>query len=149
MEITWWHWLVLGLLLVVAEMATPGGFYILFFGVGALVVGSLAGFELAGPLWVQVVLFAVISVILLVVFRTRLLEITQVDPQMPPVDTLVGEIAVAAANILPDAVGTVELRGTTWSARNASVGAIGAGTRCVVRRVDGLMVYVEPEGGRS
>ena len=50
MEILWWHWLVLGLVLVVSEMATPGGFYIVFFGVGALAVGILAGFDMAGPL---------------------------------------------------------------------------------------------------
>ena len=42
MEILWWHWLVLGLVLVVAEMASAGGFYIIFFGIGAIVVGILA-----------------------------------------------------------------------------------------------------------
>jgi membrane protein implicated in regulation of membrane protease activity len=41
----------------------------------------------------------------------------------------------------------VELRGTSWSARNASDAAIGAGMRCRVARVEGLMLYVRPEGG--
>ena len=47
MEILWWHWLVLGLLLVLAELATAGGFYVIFFGIAALTVGVLAGFGLA------------------------------------------------------------------------------------------------------
>jgi membrane protein implicated in regulation of membrane protease activity len=32
---TWWAWMVFGFLLLVTEIAT-GGFYILFFGLGAL-----------------------------------------------------------------------------------------------------------------
>ncbi len=39
----WWYWMLLGLVLLGAEMVTPGGFYILFFGLAALVVGTLAG----------------------------------------------------------------------------------------------------------
>lgn len=41
MDIQWWHWLVFGLVLVLAEVATAGGFYIIFFGIGAIVVGLL------------------------------------------------------------------------------------------------------------
>jgi membrane protein implicated in regulation of membrane protease activity len=149
MQILWWHWLVLGLLLAVAELATPGGFYIIFFGVGALVVGALTGMDMAGPVWMQIVLFGVFSVILLVLFRARLLKITQVDPQIPPVDTLVGEIGIVSEGMAPDHVGTVQLRGANWSARNASAGRLVAGARCQVLRVDGLMLYVGPEGGRS
>ena len=54
MDILWWHWLVLGLLLVLAELAASGGFYIIFFGIGALVVGLLASAGLAGPVWMQI-----------------------------------------------------------------------------------------------
>jgi inner membrane protein len=32
----WWIWLVGGMLLLLVEIVTPGGFYFLFFGVGAL-----------------------------------------------------------------------------------------------------------------
>ncbi len=37
----WWYWVVLGLLLTGLELATPGGFFVIFFGVGALLVGGL------------------------------------------------------------------------------------------------------------
>lgn len=149
MTLLWWHWLVLGLLLVVAEMAASGGFYIVFFGIGAILVGLLASFDLAGPLWMQLLLFSAISVGSLLIFRRRLLKWLQVDPQAPPVDTIVGEVGVAAEDLLPGKVGRVELRGAAWSGRNITNATLARGARCRVIRVDGLTVDVEPEGARS
>ena len=38
MNFEWWHWIVLGLTLVVAELAVPA-FFVIWFGLGALLVG--------------------------------------------------------------------------------------------------------------
>ena len=38
MELLWWHWVVLGLLLIGVEMLIPT-FYLVWFGLGALLVG--------------------------------------------------------------------------------------------------------------
>jgi len=38
MSFEWWHWIVLGLALVIAELAVPA-FFIIWFGLGALLVG--------------------------------------------------------------------------------------------------------------
>jgi len=146
MEIEWWHWLVLGLLLVLAELVSAGGFYVIFFGVAALVVGVLAGAGVAGPLWIQLLLFSVLSVATLLLFRGRLLEWMQPDPQRPEVDSLIGEIGLASEDLAPGVVGRVEVRGSTWSARNTATGAVVRGTRVRVVRVDGLTLHVEPEG---
>lgn len=147
MKILWWHWLVLGLVLVVGEVATPGGFYLLFFGLGAIIVGILASAGMAGSETIQVLSFSVLSLGLLALFRARLLHWMQGNPQAPAIDTLVGEIATTTEPIEPHAVGRVELRGTSWSARNASDTVIDTGRRCKVSRVEGLMLYVRPEGG--
>ena len=149
MTILWWQWLVLGLLFFVVEMASAGGFYVIFFGIGAIVVGLLVGFDLAGPVWLQVLLFSAISVGSLLLFRRRLLRWFQIDPQSPAVDTLIGEIGVATEDLQPGRVGRVELRGTGWSARNTSSSPLVRGSRCRVVRVDGLTVDVEPEGATS
>ena len=140
----WWMWLALGLALMVIELATPSGFFIMFFGLGALTVGILARFGAAGPIWMQWLLFTVFSVIYVLLFRGRLHE--QVRHRHPSeVDTLVGELAVPRERIPPGAVGRVELRGTTWTARNEATEAIEPGRRCRVMRVDGLLVLVHPE----
>jgi membrane protein implicated in regulation of membrane protease activity len=148
MDILWWHWLVLGLVLAVAEMASAGGFYIIFFGLGAIVVGILAWLGWAGPVWMQVAEFTGISIVSMALFRRQLLRAVQPDPQAPRIDTLVGEIATAAEDVPAGGVGRVELRGTAWSARAETGEAIGRGARCVVTRVDGLTLYIVPEGVR-
>lgn len=149
MELLWWHWLVIGLLLVLAELATPGGFFVMFFGVAALIVGALAGLGIGGPMWVQLLMFSVISVASLLLFRTRLLRSMQVDPQAPEVDSLVGEIGELEGAIAPGQIGKIEVRGAAWSARNSTSAELPRGMRCRVVRVKGLMLDVEPEGARS
>jgi len=146
MNILWWHWLVLGLVLVVSELATPGGFYIVFFGIGALVVGVLAGFDMAGPVWTQLLLFSLISIMSIVLFRGRLLRMFQAETQAPSPDQLVGEVAVAAEDLAPGAMGRVELRGAAWSAKNDATAFVARGVRCRVTRVEGLTLHIVPEG---
>jgi len=149
MSLLWWHWIVVGLLLVLGEMASAGGFYVIFFGVAALLVGILSVFGIAGPAWAQMLLFSILSVSSLAVFRSRLLKWLQLDPQRPAVDPLIGEIGITQEDIVAGGVGRLELRGTSWSGRNATSLVLLRGTRCRVVRVEGLMLHVEPEGGRA
>lgn len=148
MDIQWWHWLVFGLLLVLAEIASAGGFYVIFFGLSAIVVGLLSSGNAAGGVGLQILLFSVLSVASLLLFRSRLLKWFQTDPQAPAVDQLVGEVAIVTEDLAPGGVGKVELRGSAWSARTMSSATIARGVRCRVTRVDGLMLVVEPEGAR-
>ena len=142
-------WILLGLVLVVLEIAAPGGFYFIFFGVGALAVGLLAALELGGPVWVQVLTFSVLSLASLVLFRARLLGALQKKTPTGEVDSVVSQVGQAIDDLQPGAVGKVELRGSAWSARNVSETVLSRGSRCVVLRVDGLMLQVGPEGASS
>jgi inner membrane protein len=54
----WWAWLGLGLVSFLLELLSPLGFYLVFFGVGALAVGALASLQLPIPLWAEWLLFA-------------------------------------------------------------------------------------------
>jgi membrane protein implicated in regulation of membrane protease activity len=141
----WWLWLVLGLLLLGLEALTPGGFYVLFFGVGALVVGTLVGLGASGPVWLQWLLFSAISVVSLLLFRPYLLRATGSRGQSDAMDTLQGELATPLDDIEPGAVGRAELRGTTWAALNHDRHVLGRGQRCRVARVDGLTLLIHAE----
>jgi hypothetical protein len=147
MTILWWHWVILGLLLVAAEMAAPGGFFIIFFGVAAILTGLLAAVGAAGPLWVQLLLFSVLSVASLWLFRSRLMAWFEQERNGEPVDALVGQACRALGDLTPRGAGQVELRGSAWAARNGSDVAIGRDAPCRVVRVEGLTLHVEPEGG--
>ena len=149
MNITWWHWLVLGLMLVAIEMAASGGFYVIFFGIAALVIGLLALFGLAGPVPLQVLMFSVLSVAALMLFRRPLMRWMNIDAASSEVDTLVGELAVPLDDLAPGAVGRAELRGTVWTARNHAPAMIARGQRCTVVSVDRLTILIEPEGVRA
>jgi inner membrane protein len=146
---TWWHWLALGLILVTLEMAASGGFYVIFFGVAAIAIGGLHLFDLAGPAWFQLLLFSVLSVGSLLLFRNPLLHLLKLDTPGEDVDSLVGETAIPSEEIGPGAVGRAELRGTVWSARNVGPTPLSRGQRCRVVRVDRLMIFIESEGVRA
>jgi hypothetical protein len=142
----WWHWAVLGLALTGLEILTPGGFYLIFFGLGGLAVGVLSFLGLAGPLWFQLLLFSVFSVVSLALFRNPLVRMMQRKTGVSArVDRIVGELAIPAEAIESGAVGRAELRGTTWTARNAGHEILPAGCRCKVTAVDGLVITIVPE----
>jgi len=146
MDMQWWHWAVLGLALGLLELATPGGFFILFFGVGALLVGLLSMIGFAGPLWLQWMLFGVLSVVTLFFFRDPLLRRMRAAERTGLVDSLTADIAVTKEDILPGAVGRAELRGTSWSALNVGMAVLHRGQRCSVRKVEGLTLHITAEG---
>lgn len=140
----WWFWVVLGLMLAAIELATPGGFFVIFFAVGALAVGALALIGVIGAPWVQWLLFPLISVVALRLFRQPLIGRMQMR-DAAEVDSLVGEIAIAVADMPPGRHGRAELRGTGWSARNTGDAPIAAGQRCRVVAVHGLTLDLHQE----
>ena len=148
MNLAWWHWLVLGLILIALEMAASGGFYVIFFGIAAIAIAALRLFDVAGPLWLQVLLFSVISIAALQFFRRPLMRWLQLDAPGSDVDTMLGETATPLEDIEAGAVGRAELRGTVWSARNRASVTVRKGQRCTVVAVERLMIFLEPEGVR-
>jgi membrane protein implicated in regulation of membrane protease activity len=145
MLMQWWLWLLLGLFLLLCELVTPGGFYIIFFGVGALAIGLLAFMDLAGPPWLQWLLFSVISIGTLALFRRPLLRMVEPASRPHEVDSLAGETAVAVEDIQAGAIGKAEMRGTAWTAKNVGAVPLSRGARCKVERVEGLMLCVRSE----
>lgn len=142
----WWLWVLLGILLLAIELLTPGGFYVIFFGIGAIVTGLLAAIGVLEPVWAQWLTFTLLSVATLGLFRGKLLKRMSAGPQQgAPVDSLVGEAAVVTETVPPSGVGRAELRGSAWSARSGYPDAIPKGTRCRVERIEGLTLWIRPE----
>ena len=146
----WWIWVVAGLVLLGLEALTPGGFFILFFGVGAVVVGVLAGAGLLESPAAQTLAFSILSVVSLLLFRKPLLQwMRRHERPRPPVDALESEVAVLLEDLPPGGVGKAELRGSAWSARTRLPGGLPRGQRCRIERVDGLTLWLVPEGEPS
>jgi membrane protein implicated in regulation of membrane protease activity len=136
-------WLAGGLVLLVIELVTPAGFFVLFFGLGAITVGVLERIGLAESALSQWLIFSVASLSYLFLFRGRLQN--RLRRGTTDVDTLVGEVAIPRERIRPGELGRVDLRGTLWTARNDAPAAVEPDARCRVVRVEGLIVGIQPE----
>ena len=141
----WWIWVVAGFALLTLELASLGGFYLFFFGCGALAVGLLTVLDWTGPLWLQGVLFTFLSLFSVLFFRTPIMKKMQAGLGEVEVDSLVGERALVRDEIVPDALGKAELRGTTWKARNTGGVPVGPDQSCRVEKVDGLTLWIRGE----
>ena len=145
----WWHWMVLGLVLLGVEILTLGGlgnFYFLFFGVSALIVGAIVWLGLSEPDWLQWCLFAVFGIVSLFVLRRPLQNKMNVgETTGEPVDSMVGEVATVLEDLPVQAAGKAELRGSTWTVRNVGEALLTKGQRCQVIRVDGLTLWIKAE----
>jgi hypothetical protein len=140
----WWQWMLGCFALLALELFTPGGFFVLFFGVGALVIGALVAVGAPLSPSLQWLLFTVVSLVLLVLLRGRLVSRARTEAR--EVDPVVGEVAILLADLRVGEVGKAELRGAAWSARNVDGRDLRSGARVRVERVDGLMLAVRAEG---
>ena len=91
---TGWMWIALGLVLAAIELATPGGFFIIFFGVGAVVVGLMRVAGLLEAAWAQWLVFPIVAAGGAALFRQPLLARLQGHDSGHVVDTLVGDAAL-------------------------------------------------------
>ena len=140
-------WFLVGLVLLVSELALPG-FVIVFFGVGAWITALLVGFGLLPSFNAQLLVFLISSVLCLVVFRRkgkRLFEgkVTRILNPESSMDDVRGQRAVVLQAITPGAPGgRVEFHGTPWSAESDV--AIPAGQMVEITGQDNLTLHVKP-----
>jgi membrane protein implicated in regulation of membrane protease activity len=139
---SWWVWVLFGIILLVIEMLTPGGLFALFFGVGALCVAGLAA--LGAPPILQWVAFTVVSVVLLATLRRWVQEKLLRAPSTP-IDAIVGQEVVLLDDLAAGGEAKAELRGVPWAARIASGISLRKGQRARVERVDGLTLWVRAD----
>jgi inner membrane protein len=136
----WWIWVLAAFLLLIIEFFTTTA-HVGLFAVGAFLVAILVALGVGGPLWFQLVFFAVSSIIMLVFVRPVVVRKLGLH-KTPLVDQIAGEHAIALEDIAAESDGRAEMRGTTWSARNVGTTPVVRGQKCVVDRVVGLTLYV-------
>ena len=139
----WWGWMIIGALLLGSELlGVEAAFYLVFIGVAAIITGLL---ELAGAgleIWMQWILFSVIAIVLMVLFRRKLyakLRGSGVGYEAGPA----GEIVTVEEALEPGQSGRMSFRGTDWTVVNDSNQAFTVGQRVRISRVDGLKLKLE------
>jgi membrane protein implicated in regulation of membrane protease activity len=135
-------WLLLGVILIVAEVAAPA-MVSLFFGLAALLVALLT-WLLPVHAGLQWLLFALLSVALLLTLRSRFRSLFPVKASRAEGDPdrdIVGKQAVVTQRIEPGRPGKVELRGGGWPAEAAEI--LEPGTPVRVVRKESITLTVE------
>ena len=143
-EFAWIAWLVLILIFVIVEMLTVD-FVFLMLAIGSL--GGLVSGLLGAPWWVQLIIAAVLSVLLLFTIRPPLLRVLKRggDPAKTLVDALIGMSGTVVSTVTP-AGGQVKLAvGETWTARTApGTPDVVPGQHVTVVSIEGATAVVAP-----
>ncbi len=143
MQPEWWYWIVGGIALIIAELVIPS-FFIVWFGLGALLVGLLA-LALDLSLTAQLAIWTLTS-IGMVVLWFRVFKQSFVKTRSGTADgEVIGEIGLLVAAVAPFERGKVRfqrpLRGSEEWVCLADV-AIAAGERVKVTAIEGSFVKV-------
>lgn len=141
-ELDYWHWLVLGLALMILEILAPSTFF-LWMGLAAMVVGGLLWFMPGMGLEVQLILFATLSIVTIGLGRSYLKR-HPVETDRPTLNVRgaqnVGRILTLDAPIV-NGVGRVRVDDTLWKVIGPD---LPAGTRVEVIGVEGTALRVRP-----
>lgn len=136
----WWAlWLTAFLAFAVIEMITLDLFFIMLGGgTLAALVADFAGADL----WLQIVVFCVVSLLMIAFVRPVALSHLKKGPadQRTNIDRLIGEQALVMEAVSSTG-GLVKIGGDVWSARSAG-GVLPAGQKAVVSAIDGATAVV-------
>ena len=135
-------WLILLVVFAILEGATVG-LASIWFAAGALV--AMVAALLSAPLWLQIVLFLVVSFVTLLLVRPLAKKYLTPNYQATNADRIIGQEAMVTETI--DNLkgrGLVSVGGTVWTARAEDEQPIAAGTVVKVLRIEGVKVFVAP-----
>ena len=135
-----WIWAIIGLLLLIAELAVPG-FFLVFLGVAAIATGLFTLlFDLG--LAPQLVLFVIYTALAVMIGKRWYAEPDHADQSIGlnnPSDRMVGK-SVLVVDPVDEHGGRVRVGDGEWSARG---GPAAVGTRVRVMGVEGNCLLVE------
>jgi membrane protein implicated in regulation of membrane protease activity len=137
---SWWGWVVIGAILLGAELfVVEADFYLVFLGISAVLVGLIAT---PMPMWAQWLTFAAVSLVSMLFFRRRVYRMVHRGSKGLE-DNLVGKIVRLPERVAPGESCRVEHHGSTWTARNEGATAVEAGSKARVTGVDGVVLRVQ------
>jgi hypothetical protein len=139
----WWSWMIIGVLLLAAELfIIEADFFLVFLGIAAIITGLLGLTLPTLPEWGQWLVFAGLALVSMLFFRKRVYRLLRRDVPDMANDMLLEHLQLPVG--LPiDGTCRVELRGSTWTARNVGSAPISMGAKVRIVGVDGITLRVE------
>lgn len=143
MEIEWWHWFVMGVSLVLLELMFVS-FFVLWFGLGAMIVGGLIflvpGMTVSAQLFAWIAASSMMTVLWFRVFRQ-----SKKDGSRFTASEIIGEAGLLVAPVAPFQKGKVRFQkpilGTDeWTC--ISEQEIASGERVIIVMIEGNLLKV-------
>ena len=136
-------WLGLLIAFLVVEAACPIHLVSIWFATGSL--AALVVYWLHGPLWLQILLFFIVSGGLLAALWPFTKKILNPHVTATNIDSVIGSIGIVTTPIDNiEAHGQVKLNGMEWTARSTNGQPIAEHTRVQVDKIEGVKVFVTP-----
>ncbi len=147
---TWVIWLIIAAIFAAAEVFTPG-FFLLWFGIGALVASIMAMLGV-GSFAAQMLVFLVVSIALVIASRTIFEKFFARSPDANQlrsgIETIVGQVGTvveSSRGALNE--GAVRVYGSVWTAFPAEgEWPLKEGDSVTVERIEGNAIYVRRTG---
>ena len=133
-------WLVVVAVMLVIEIFTMG-LTTIWFSLGAVAAAIAAA--LGAPLWVQILLFSVVSVLIMLLVRPFAMKVMDKNRTKTNIEEVIGEQAEVIEDIDNQRErGKVRYRGVEWMARSADGNKIAVGEMVTVESVAGVKLIV-------
>ena len=139
-------WLIVLVVCLVVEISTLGLTSIWFAG-GALLALLIA--MIAGPLWLQVLVFLVTSIVLLIFTRPIAAKYFNKNREKTNVNSKIGKQAIVTATIDNlKGEGQIVTEGMEWTARSLDSTIIEEGSVVTIEKIEGVkaVVSIRKEG---
>lgn len=139
----WLIWVIISIVCLILELSS-GDFFILCFAIGAAVAAIIAACGLS--LTWQIILFAVISILSLLLVRPALIKKLHKPhrERLSNAEAMIGQEGRVSETIEAGGYGRVAIDGDDWKALSADGSAIEKNTRVRVVKMDSIILTVEP-----
>ena len=139
----WLIWVIISIVCLILELSS-GDFFILCFAIGAAVSAIVAG--CGASLTVQIIVFAVVSALSLLLVRPALIKKLHKPnrERLSNADAMIGQEGRVSEPIEAGGYGRVAIDCDDWKAQSADGSAIDKNVRVRVVKMESIIVTVEP-----
>ncbi len=135
------YWMAAAVILLIIEILTLGLTSIWF--AGGAVLAAAAAF-IGAPLWLQMVLFIVVSCVLFFMTRPLAQKYLNSHVEKTNVDAIIGQHGIVKEEIdNAEGKGLVIVNGVDWSAKSLNGEVIREGSQIVIHKIQGVKLVVE------
>lgn len=137
---TFLEWILVAILCGAIEIFTAG-FWFLWLAIAGVAVALLVQFGLLPSLELQLLVFALITLLLIIFTRPLVMKFIKSNDTVSNVKALIGQHGITLSPIMPMQFGQVKVNGEVWTA--ISEEELEENTRIEVIGIDGVKLLVK------